>query len=223
MTPTLLKIDGLVKRYETGGERLTIFDGFSLALNAGETLAVTGESGSGKSTLLNLIAGLDAFQSGAIVCSGYNVGRLNEKELSGYRNCRLGFIFQFHFLLKDFTALENVLMPALIGNAAMQDAERRALNLLARVDLNTKLKNYPDELSGGERQRVAIARALMNSPDLILADEPTGSLDDKNSRIVEQLLFNLLQEEKKSMILVTHDRMLAQQCGRHIELRKGAA
>ena len=216
---SLLRIEHLEKWFEAGTERQIIFSDFSYALDQGQTLAVTGESGSGKSTLLNLIAGLDAIQGGEIYSCGYCVSSMDEKGLASYRNSSLGFIFQMHFLLNDFTALENVLMPAMIGNQAAK-AKDRAKFLLDKVGLSNKMKSFPRQLSGGECQRVAIARALVNDPQMILADEPTGSLDRRNADLVRDLLFRLVEEERKTLILVTHDERIASLCRYRLPLSK---
>lgn len=215
----LLCIEHLDKYFYTGEEQQIIFSNFSYTLEQGQTLAVTGESGAGKSTLLNLIAGLDAIQGGEIHCCGYHVSSMDEKSLAAYRNLCLGFIFQSHFLLNDFSALENVLMPALIGNHR-PDAKERAKSLLEKVGLKDKMKSFPAQMSGGECQRIAIARALMNNPQMILADEPTGSLDRRNADLVRDLLFRLVEEEKKTLILVTHDERIASLCQHHLPLSK---
>lgn len=216
---SLLRIEHLQKWFCTGDEQQTIFNDFSYSLNQGETLAVTGESGAGKSTLLNLIAGLDSIQGGEIHCCGYCVSSMNEKDLAVYRNLCLGFIFQTHFLLNDFTALENVMMPAMIGSREAGSKER-ARALLEKVGLKDKMKSFPRQMSGGECQRVAIARSLMNDPQMILADEPTGSLDRRNADLVRDLLFRLVQEEKKTLILVTHDERIASLCQHQLPLSK---
>ena len=170
---------------------------------------ITGESGAGKSTLLNIIAGLDSFNSGEIYAKDYEVHKLNEEDLSNYRMHYLGLIFQFHYLLKDFTALENVMLSALIAGEKKNEAKIRAMELLEDVKLSNRLNHYPSQLSGGERQRVAVARALINSPNLILADEPTGNLDKNNAQLVKELLFSVVDKHKKSLILVTHDTDIA--------------
>ena len=216
---SLLRIEHLEKWFEAGTEKQIIFSDFNYALDQGQTLAVTGESGSGKSTLLNLIAGLDVIQGGEIYSCGYCVSSMDEKALASYRNSSLGFIFQMHFLLNDFTALENVLMPAMIGNQAAK-AKDRAKFLLEKVGLSDKMKSFPRQLSGGECQRVAIARALVNNPQMILADEPTGSLDQRNADIVRDLLFRLVEEEQKTLILVTHDESIASLCRHRLPLSK---
>lgn len=205
----IVAVSGLKKIYASQFEELEVLGNVSLTVKPGETVVITGESGSGKSTLLNLIGGLDSATSGTVFVNGNNICKLNEHELTGYRNRFIGFIFQFHYLLNDFDALENVLIPALIRGDSYSAAKARALSLLSDVGLANQRHNLPVELSGGERQRVAVARALMNEPSLILADEPLGNLDEKNSSIVENILFSLVEKYSKTMILVTHDAEVA--------------
>ena len=206
---SILTLESLTKTYETAGESIEVLKKVDLSVESGTTIVVTGESGCGKSTLLNLIGGLDFPTSGSIVVEGREVGGLSEEEASGYRNTYIGFIFQFHFLLKDFTALENVVIPAMVGGASFKSLSAKGKKLLADVGLVRRQDAYPHELSGGERQRVAVARALMNEPLLILADEPTGNLDEKNSGIVQEILFELVEKQGRTMILVTHDKSVS--------------
>ncbi len=217
----LLEAVGLQKVFRAGSEDLTVLDGVSLAVREGSTVVISGESGSGKSTLLHLIGGLDSPTAGRIRFAGVEITGLAEAELVEYRNRRLGFIFQLHYLLKDFTALENVYLPALIAGAAGPTARRRAARLLEQVGLGGRRAHFPVELSGGERQRVAVARALMNDPQLILADEPTGSLDERSSAQIRDLLFGLVGEYRKTMILVTHSRELAEAGDQRLVLEHG--
>ena len=217
----LLEVAALRKVFRAGSEDLTVLDDVSLVVREGSTVVISGESGSGKSTLLHLIGGLDTPTAGRIRFDGLEITGLAEAELVEYRNRRLGFIFQLHFLLKDFTALENVFMPAAIAGAARAAARRRAERLLEQVGLAGRRAHYPMELSGGERQRVAVARALMNDPQLILADEPTGSLDERSSAQIRDLLFGLVGEYRKTMILVTHSRELAGAGDRRLVLEHG--
>ncbi len=217
----LLEVAGLRKVFRAGSEDLTVLDGVSLAVREGSTVVISGESGSGKSTLLHLIGGLDSPTAGRIRFAGVEISGLAEAELVEYRNRRLGFIFQLHYLLKDFTALENVYLPALIAGAAGPTARRRAARLLEQVGLGARRAHFPVELSGGERQRVAVARALMNDPQLILADEPTGSLDERSSAQIRDLLFGLVGEYRKTMILVTHSRELAEAGDQRLVLEHG--
>ncbi|HUJ75841.1 MAG TPA: ABC transporter ATP-binding protein, partial [bacterium] len=179
------------------------------------------ESGCGKSTLLGLIGGLDHPSGGDLTVGGIDIAGLDETELSSYRNREVGFIFQFHFLLKDFTALENVVLPGLMGGEPPRQLRERARQLLAEVGLEGRSAAWPLELSGGERQRVAVARALINEPRLILADEPTGNLDERNARGVEELLFGLVQRHHRTMVLVTHDAALSGRASRRFLLSAG--
>jgi lipoprotein-releasing system ATP-binding protein len=182
---------------------------------------VTGESGSGKSTLLSIVGGLDRPTGGTVAVDGTEVTTLDETALSVYRSRHVGFIFQFHFLLHDFTALENLLIPGMLAARSAAGTRERARELLSDVGLAGRAGAYPLELSGGERQRVAVARALMNRPRLILADEPTGNLDERNARLVEDLLFPLVAREGCVLLLATHDRALAARAGRRFELAGG--
>ena len=205
MNDKILILSNLVKTFEMANESLLILDNLSLEISKPQKIVITGESGAGKSTLLNIIAGLDSFNSGKIYAKSYEVHKLDENSLSDYRMKYLGLIFQFHYLLKDFTALENVMLPALIAGTNKNEAKMKAIELLDDVKLSNRLNHYPHSLSGGERQRVAVARALINSPDLILADEPTGNLDKNNAKLVKDLLFSVVDKHKKTLILVTHD------------------
>jgi lipoprotein-releasing system ATP-binding protein len=199
----------LSRHFVTAAETLEVLRGVNLAVPEGQTVAITGESGCGKSTLLGLIGGLDRPTGGTVTVNGVDVGGLPEAELSGYRNRGVGFIFQFHFLLKDFTALENVVIPGMMGRSSSRALRERARQLLAEVGLEGKMSSWPLELSGGERQRVAVARALINEPPLLLADEPTGNLDERNAHGVEEVLFGLVEKHRRTMIIVTHDRVLS--------------
>jgi lipoprotein-releasing system ATP-binding protein len=201
----ILRISAVKKIYYTQAEELEVLKKVDLEVSEGTTVLITGESGSGKSTLLNMIGGLDEVTSGRIIVNGIEITELSEYELTDYRNKTIGFIFQFHYLLKDFTALENVMIPCIIANMSIKEARDKALKLLKDVSLEGRKDHYPSQLSGGERQRVATARALINNPKLILADEPTGNLDEKNSELVLNLLFELVGKYNKTMIMVTHD------------------
>ncbi len=199
---------GVWKHYAGPAGRLTVLRGLDLTIDPGATVAITGESGSGKSTLLNVVAGLDRFGPGSVQVGGADLGALSEAELARYRRT-LGLVFQFHHLLRDFSALENLLVPALIRGHGRGAAQRRARDLLAAVGLRERADYFPAELSGGERQRVAVARALAAEPALVLADEPTGNLDERNSQVVADLLFDLVRQERTTLVLVTHDPRLA--------------
>ena len=184
-------------------------------------MVITGESGCGKSTLLGLIGGLDRPTAGRVVVQGIDITELPESALSAYRNREVGFIFQFHFLLKDFTALENVIIPGMMGPESRRTLREKGRALLAEVGLENRKDAWPHELSGGERQRVAVARSLINEPTLLLADEPTGNLDERNARVVEDMLFELARAHDRTMILVTHDPSLAARAGRRYLLAAG--
>jgi lipoprotein-releasing system ATP-binding protein len=205
----LVVLASLVRSFVTGAETLHVLRGIELSVDAGRTVAVMGESGCGKSTLLGLVGGLDRPSAGTVVVGGLDITDLAESDLSRYRNREVGFIFQFHYLLKDFTALENVIIPGMLGNESGRSLRERGRQLLAEVGLDARKDAWPLELSGGERQRVSVARALINAPRLILADEPTGNLDERNARIVEDMLFSLVERHGATMMLVTHDPTLA--------------
>ena len=205
----ILTIKNLDKIYKTDSEELTVLKGLNLNVEEGSKVVVVGESGSGKSTLLNIIGGIDSATSGTVMAGKWEVTNLSEAQMSEYRSCFLGLIFQFHYLLKDFTALENVYMPSLIAGVPKKEAIERANQLLADVGVIERKNHLPSQLSGGERQRVAVARSLVNNPQLILADEPTGNLDPANAEKIGELLFSMAERYKKTLILVTHDMKLA--------------
>jgi lipoprotein-releasing system ATP-binding protein len=221
MSEPILQLSHVAKTFVTGAEELHILTDVNLQVEAGNTVVITGESGSGKSTLLNLIGGLDSPTRGRIEAGGYRVDALPEAQLTRYRSSVVGLVFQFHFLLKDFTAVENVMMPAFMTGLGREEASRRAARLLEDVGLADRTGHFPTQLSGGERQRVAVARALVNDPDIILADEPTGNLDEGNSRTVENMLFELVREYGKTLLLVTHDEGLAERGEYHLHLVHG--
>lgn len=206
----IIKITGLEKTYMTDSENLTILKDLELTVKEGTKVVIVGESGSGKSTLLNMIGGIDSITSGTVLSGNWNVGKLNEDEIAEYRSTFLGLIFQFHYLLKDFTALENVYMPAYIAGVPKKQAMERAEQLLNDVGVSGRMNHLPSQLSGGERQRVAVARSLVNDPSLILADEPTGNLDPANAVMIGDLLFSMVEKYKKTLLLVTHDLQLAE-------------
>lgn len=206
---TVLQITNLEKKYVSDSENLTVLHDLNLSVKKGRKTVIVGESGSGKSTLLNIIGGIDRFESGSVIAGKWDVGNLNEKQISQYRSHFLGLIFQFHHLLKDFTALENVFMPALIAGVPKKTAIKQAEQLLHDVGVYDRKNHLPGQLSGGERQRVAVARSLINNPSLILADEPTGNLDPANAEKIGNLLFSMVEKYQKTLILVTHDLNLA--------------
>ncbi len=217
----ILKMENLSKTYISGEDRLLVLDSIDFELSRGEFMSLTGESGSGKSTFLNIAGALDKADSGSLYSCGMDLFQSKARDVALYRNRHTGFIFQFHYLLKDFTALENVMMPGRILGSKPSFLKDRSRALLERVALGNRSHHYPGQLSGGERQRVALARAMINAPELILADEPTGSLDEKNSRLVEELLIELSAEQGVSLILVSHNRALAARASRPYILRGG--
>ena len=206
----IITINQLEKTYVSKGETLTILKDLSLLVPEGQKVIVVGESGSGKSTLLNIIAGIDSATKGTVFAGDWKISDLKEKDLTDYRANFLGLVFQFHYLLKDFTALENVFLPAYMKGLSKKEAIEKAKVLLEDVGLADRMTHLPNELSGGERQRVAVARALINDPKLILADEPTGNLDPTNATMISDLLFSMVEKHKKTLILVTHDSKIAQ-------------
>jgi lipoprotein-releasing system ATP-binding protein len=217
----LVIASSLMRRFATGAETLEVLRGVNMSVSRGATVVITGESGCGKSTLLGLIGGLDRPTAGRVVVEGTDITELPESALSVYRNRAVGFIFQFHFLLKDFTALENVIIPGMMGHEPRRVLRDKGRALLAEVGLEGRRDAWPHELSGGERQRVAVARSLINEPTLLLADEPTGNLDERNARIVEDMLFTLARAHGRTMILVTHDAALAARAGSRYLLAAG--
>ena len=200
---------------------LNVLKGVDLEIKKGEIVSIIGKSGAGKTTLLQIIGTLDKADSGQVVINGIDVSKLNDKELAEFRNKHIGFIFQFHQLLPEFNALENVMIPAMIGHKDWQEAEVRAKQLLIDLGLGERLTHKPSELSGGEKQRVAAARALMMSPDVILADEPSGSLDEENKRELHKLLKQMQKQYNQTIIIVTHDKELAEISDRVVEMKDG--
>lgn len=214
-------IEHLYKSYHNGTENLPILTDLNLVVEPNTRVILTGNSGSGKSTLLNLISGMDLLTGGIIIVDDQPVHKFDENALASYRSKSIGLIFQFHYLLKDFTALENVMLPAYMTGMEKKTAMDRAGQLLIEVGLGDRLSHFPSQLSGGERQRVAVVRSLINDPGIILADEPTGNLDDRNSKKVEELLFELVKNHGKTLLLVTHDRVLAGKGDRQLKLENG--
>ena len=200
---------------------LEVLKGIDLTINRGEVVSIVGPSGAGKTTLLQILGTLDRPDSGQVFFDGIDISAYKEKQLSAFRNQHIGFVFQFHQLLPEFTAVENVMMPALIGGASMNDARSRAMEMLEYLHLTDRALHKPAELSGGEKQRVAVARALVNRPQVILADEPSGSLDTQNKEELHRLFFDLRDQLGQTFIIVTHDETLAATTDRTIRLRDG--
>ena len=246
----LLELTNVSKRFDApeGAPAILVLEGISLGMQRGDSLAIIGPSGSGKSTLLHIIGTLDHPTTGAVMLNGQDLSRLDEKTLAAVRNRQIGFVFQFHYLLPQCTVLENVLVPTLAGQTAgmktgmvrststeenpnarsvegtrkaQEKPSDRAVRLLTRVGLAERLAHFPGQLSGGERQRVAVVRALINEPQLLLADEPTGALDQSSAEQLAQLLLELNREERVALVLVTHARDLARRMGRVLELKQG--
>ena len=213
----MIEIQGITKSF---GD-LQVLKGIDLIIYKGEVVSVVGPSGAGKTTLLQIMGTLDKADSGSVVINGIEVGRLKEKELAAFRNKQIGFVFQFHQLLPEFTALENVMIPALIGGMSPDKAMKKAKETLAFLGLAERASHKPAELSGGEKQRVAVARALINDPAVIFADEPSGSLDSKNKEELHQLFFDLRDKLGQTFVIVTHDEDLAQLTDRTIHMVDG--
>lgn len=207
----------IVKSYGS----LQVLKGVSVEINKGEIVSVTGASGAGKSTLLHILSTIDRADSGHVVVDGIETGKLNDRKLAGFRNRKVGFVFQFHHLLPEFTALENVCIPAFIAGTGRREAELRAMELLEFLNLKDRSSHKPSELSGGEQQRIAVARALINSPSVIMADEPSGNLDSTNARQLHQLFFELREKFSQTILIVTHNEELAEMADRRLFMRDG--
>jgi lipoprotein-releasing system ATP-binding protein len=217
----LIRTEGLKKTYGDSQKNVEVLKGIGLTINRGETVAIVGASGVGKSTFLNLLGGLDRPTSGEVYYEGKPVFKHDDRKLAAFRNSSIGFVFQFHHLLPEFTALENVVLPALIGGLAFKDAAERASALLVEVGLKDRLNHKPGELSGGEQQRTAIVRALMRSPSVILADEPTGNLDSRTGEEVFDILLEQNRSRGMTMIIVTHNERLAGRLNRRLRMVDG--
>lgn len=213
----MIKVQGITKSFGS----LQVLKGIDLVVNQGEIVSIVGPSGAGKTTLLQIMGTLDKADSGKVEIDGVNVDGMKEKELSAFRNKHIGFVFQFHQLLPEFSALENVMIPALIGGMSSDEAMKKAKETLALLDLSERVSHKPAELSGGEKQRVAVARALINNPAVIFADEPSGSLDSQNKEELHQLFFTLREKLGQTFVIVTHDENLAQLTDRTIHMVDG--
>lgn len=221
MSNPILLCEKITKTYREGKLITPVLKGIDLQIQAGEQVAIMGQSGSGKSTLLHILGGLDRPTSGKVILQGQNLAEKSVNDLAKLRNRQLGFVYQFHHLLSEFTALENVMLPALVAGRSLSEARASAKTMLTRAGLAHRWQHKPSELSGGERQRVALVRALINYPACVLADEPTGNLDQANAALVISLLRDLYSEAKTSLVVVTHDKGLAQQFDRIIHLKDG--
>jgi lipoprotein-releasing system ATP-binding protein len=213
----MIKATGIFKSYND----LKVLQGIDISIETGEIVSIVGPSGAGKSTLLHIIGTLDKADAGYVEINGVKVGELNAKKLAAFRNKNIGFIFQFHHLLPEFTALENVCVPAFIGNTGKKEAEKKAQELLEYLGLKDRMNHKPKELSGGEQQRVAAARALINSPTVIMADEPSGNLDTKSATELHSLFFQLRKEFNQTFVIVTHNEELANMADRKLTMRDG--
>ena len=217
----VIHCEALGKTYAEGTLYTPVFDGLELTVHAGETVAILGASGAGKSTLLHLLGGLDTPTAGEVYVAGQKMSALSDAARGKLRNRALGFVYQFHHLLPEFTALENVMLPVLLNGTSVAEAGKRAQALLESVGLGHRLEHKPGELSGGERQRAAVARALVNKPACVLGDEPTGNLDEKTAATVFAQMLELNRAQRTSLVLVTHDRRLARRLDRVLELHEG--
>lgn len=221
MSKPILQVEAVSKSYQDGSLHVQVLDNLNLTVSAGESVGIIGSSGSGKSTLLHLLGGLDTPTSGRIRLMEQDLAGLSQATLGQWRNRYLGFVYQFHHLLPEFSALENVMMPLLIGKTPKEEAQTRAAEMLEKVGLKARMLHRPSELSGGERQRAAIARALVTKPACLLADEPTGNLDRKNARNILDMMLELKTELDTGLVVVTHDDELAQRFDRVLSMQDG--
>lgn len=217
----LMRVMGVSKSYPMGAGKVQIFENLSLEIERGEMIAIVGPSGAGKSTLLHILGGLDRPDRGSVIMDGFDICKLSDVDLASIRNKKIGFVFQFHHLLPEFSALENTMMPLLISGASRRASSSRAIAILERVGLKMRLDHRPGELSGGEAARVALARALVTEPDILLADEPTGNLDSRTGEEIHQLLKRMHDDSRLTSVIVTHNERLAAICSRVLHLEDG--
>jgi len=222
MSKQILEINSLTKSFPSGDKVLTVLDDINFSIEKGISCAIVGPSGSGKTTLLGLCAGLDKPTSGTVRLNGKNISELDESKLSKIRNEQIGFVFQSFQLISTLTALENVMVPIELRGTPYKQVEKQAMELLTSVGLGDRVNHYPNQLSGGEQQRVGLARAFIHQPDILFADEPTGNLDGETGEQIEQLLFDLNRQQGTTLVIVSHDRELAQKCDRIIQLKNGS-
>ncbi|REL38015.1 ABC transporter ATP-binding protein [Rhodohalobacter sp. SW132] len=221
MNKPILEVNNLTKTFTSGSKELTVLKNITLSIDPGVTCAIIGPSGSGKTTLLGLCAGLDQPTSGSVSLNGREISSMDESKLSEVRNRQIGFVFQSFQLISTLTALENVMVPVELRGTPYREVEAKASELLNEVGLGDRLTHYPSQLSGGEQQRVGLARAFIHQPDILFADEPTGNLDGETGAQIEQLMFDLNNKLGTTLVIVTHDRTLAEKCDRIIELKNG--
>jgi lipoprotein-releasing system ATP-binding protein len=221
MSERILVAEGITKTYHRGGSRVEVLKGVDLDIYEGEAVCILGTSGAGKSTLLHIMGTLDRATSGTMLHRGRDLSKGSDEAMAEFRNREIGFVFQFHHLLSEFSALENVMLPARIGGLSEREAKARALELLTLLGLEARQHHYPTELSGGEQQRVAVARALVQQPKILLADEPTGNLDTENSRHIQELFFSLKNKLGLTLVVVTHDANFATRFPRRLMLKDG--
>ncbi|MBL4583106.1 MAG: ABC transporter ATP-binding protein [Pseudomonadales bacterium] len=220
-TDVVLSCSNIKRYYQQGPQELKVLDGINFTAHRGERVAIIGSSGSGKTTFLNMLGGLDTPTGGTVEISGTNIHALSHKQMAGFRNSSIGFVYQFHHLLPEFSAVENIALPMLIGGFSAKQAQERANKLLEQVGIAQRAAHRPSELSGGERQRVAIARALVMSPELVLMDEPTGNLDSKTAKDIAQLMVELNSSTRCCFVVITHDVAFAQTMDRRFKLDEG--
>jgi len=221
MNNYILEVNQLRKTFTSGSKELTVLKHITFNIESGTSCAIVGPSGSGKTTLLGLCAGLDQPTEGSVILKGQNISAMDESDLSEVRNRQIGFVFQSFQLISTLTALENVMVPIELRGTPYREVEQKAINLLTEVGLADRLDHYPNQLSGGEQQRVSMARALMNNPSIILADEPTGNLDEQNTEIILDLLFELRETEQVTLVLITHEKEIANRCDTLYSLQSG--